>query len=325
MTGPAIDGMTAPLRIGTRGSRLAVTQTEWAARRLEAASGRPTQIIRVTTHGDVNRASLSTLGGQGVFATELREALLAGECELVVHSLKDLPTAPAPGLVIAAFPVREDARDALCSAGWAEGATLAELPAGAKIGTGSPRRIAQLRAARPDLDIRDIRGNVDTRLGFVESGALDAVILACAGLERIGRPDAVTERLPLEQFPTAPGQGCLAIEAREGAAIPGIEALDDRAARLAVAAERAVLATLEAGCSAPLGASAWLDGATLSCAASVYAPDGSRAIEATAWEDLAEGATLADDEAAAVELGAALAEDLLARGAKELLRERGGR
>lgn len=313
----------APLRIGTRGSQLAVTQTEWAARRLQEASGRGFEIVRVTTHGDVNRASLSTLGGQGVFATELREALREGACELVVHSLKDLPTAPAPGLEIGAYPVREDARDALCSAGGAAGLTLDQLPAGAKVGTGSPRRIAQLRAVRPDLDIRDIRGNVDTRLGFVESGELDAVLLACAGLERLGRTSVITERLPLDRFPTAPGQGCLALERREGEEIPGLSELDDRAARLAVTAERAVLAALEAGCAAPLGASAVLEdghpedadaaGDTLTCTAAVYSLDGSRSLEATAW--------VADpDETAARELGEALAAELLERGAGGLLR-----
>lgn len=311
--------MTAALRIGTRGSTLAVTQTQWAADRLAEATDRAPEIVRITTHGDVSRASLSSLGGQGVFATELREALLAGECELVVHSLKDLPTAPAPGLEIAAYPEREDARDALCSSGWADGAALAELPEGAKVGTGSPRRVAQLLAARPDLEIRDIRGNVETRLGFVDSGELDAVVLACAGLERIGRADAITERLPLDRFPTAPGQGCLAIEGRAGDLPEGAREVDDRAARLAVTAERAVLARLEAGCSAPLGATAWLEGRTLSCSASVYALDGARSIEATAWEELPEDAQ-DGDEAAAAELGAALAAELLERGAGELLR-----
>src|SRR5690606_11539911 len=156
-----------PIRIGTRGSALALAQTGHMADKIRAVSGREVEIVRVTTEGDTSRASLSSLGGTGVFASALREALLAGECDLVVHSLKDLPTALAPGLRIGAVPKRADARDALVAR---DGLTLETLPEGASVGTGSPRRVAQLRARRPDLDVRDIRGNIDTRIGFVTSG-----------------------------------------------------------------------------------------------------------------------------------------------------------
>lgn len=304
------------LRVGTRGSALAVAQTQQVADALTERTGVPTEIVRVTTHGDVNRASLSTLGGTGVFATELRDALLAGECDLVVHSLKDLPTAPAPGLEIAAYPVRVDPRDALCSAGGADGLGLDALPQGAKVGTGSPRRVAQLLELRPDLEVRDIRGNVDTRLAFVTSGELDAVVLACAGLERLGRTSAISERLPLDTFPTAPGQGCLAVEVRAGDEVPGVAELDDVAARAEVIAERGVLATLEAGCSAPVAAHARLEKGRLVLRASVYAGDGSRRLSAEASAELPETASPAG---VANELAGAVAAELLEHGAAALL------
>ena len=183
--------MSAPVvRIGTRGSALALAQTQTIANALTAKTGAVVEIITVTTHGDRSTESLSTIGGTGVFASALREALLAGECDVVVHSLKDLPTDPEPGLVIAAIPKRADARDALCAR---DGLTLETLPEGARVGTGSPRRVAQLLARRPDLEVVDIRGNIDTRLGRTVGGDLDAVVLAAAGLERIGRSEAVTE------------------------------------------------------------------------------------------------------------------------------------
>src|SRR5690606_11375070 len=186
-----------------------MTQTTTVADALAAASGREVELVRIRTEGDRSSASLSSLGGTGVFASALREALLAGECDLVVHSLKDLPTALAPGLRIGAVPKRADARDALVAR---DGLTLATLPEGASVGTGSPRRVAQLRARRPDLDVRDIRGNIDTRIGFVTSGELDAVVLAAAGLGRVDRLDVVTDFFALEEHPSAPGQGAPAIE-----------------------------------------------------------------------------------------------------------------
>lgn len=320
---------SAPLRIGTRGSRLAVAQTRLVAAAITRRSGRPCEIVTVTTHGDVNRASLTQIGGQGVFATELRAALTAGEVDVAVHSLKDLPSAPAPGLTLAAYPAREDARDALCARG---GLTLAGLPAGARIGTGSPRRIAQLRAARPDLVAVDLRGNIDSRLarvsghddartatatlpaGAIEQGrldevaTLDAVILACAGLERLGRTAAITERLDLDRFPTAPGQGVLGIEVRDGERHDGIAELDDPATRAAAEAERGILRGLGAGCSAPIAAHATVRADTLALTAIVYGPD--RMLQAQGEASVAEGASLADH----------LVGDLFTQGAEALIR-----
>ncbi|SJM60496.1 hydroxymethylbilane synthase [Gulosibacter sp. 10] len=263
---------SGPIRIGTRGSKLAVAQTTMVAEDLARLTGRPYEIVKVTTHGDVNRASLSTLGGQGVFATELREALQQGEVDVAVHSLKDLPTAPAPGLRLAAHPPREDPRDALCAR---DDLKFEELPRGAKVGTGSPRRRAQLRSFRPDLELHDIRGNVDTRLAFVSDGELDAVLLATAGLSRVGRTEAISERLPLEDFPTAPGQGALAVEVRDDwhDADDAFLELDDAATRAAVDAERAVLNGLDAGCQAPVGVFGRVDGGALSVLARVYGQD----------------------------------------------------
>ncbi len=274
--------MSAPLRVGTRGSALAVAQTTTVAEALTAATGRPTTIVTVRTEGDVSTRPLAQLGGTGVFAAALRRALLDGECDLVVHSLKDLPTAPEPGLVVAAHPARADARDALCAR---DGRTLAELPPGARVGTGSPRRVAQLRSRRPDLEVVDVRGNVDTRLGKVAGGDLDAVLLAAAGLDRLGRSDAATERFGLDDWPTAPGQGALAVEVRAGEE-DLVAMLDDPATRAAVEAERRVLALLEAGCSAPVGVHARWVGDELRLDARVYRLDG------TAWLSSAAAATL---------------------------------
>ncbi|HEY5320760.1 MAG TPA: hydroxymethylbilane synthase, partial [Galbitalea sp.] len=198
-------------RIGTRGSALALAQTRTVAAAL-TKTGLTVELVTVTTAGDTSTASLASLGGTGVFASALRDALLDGRCDAIVHSLKDLPTQPHPGLVVAAIPKREDARDALCAR---DGLTLDTLPAGARVGTGSPRRRAQLLSRRGDLEVVDIRGNVDTRLGRVGVD-LDAVILAAAGLSRLGRLDAVTEFLDIDSWPTAPGQGAVAIEVRAG-------------------------------------------------------------------------------------------------------------
>ncbi len=246
--------MTRALRLGTRRSALATTQSSWVADLLRS-NGSEVELVEVTTHGDVNRAPLAQIGGTGVFVSALRDALLAGEVDLAVHSLKDLPTAPADGLALAAVPEREDARDALVAAG---GRTLAELPSGSRVGTGSPRRHALLLALRPDLDVVAIRGNIDTRVGFVTSGELDAVVLAAAGLARIGRSDEVSEFFDPGTFVPAPGQGALAVECRadDDEVLAALARLDAPAVRRAVAAERQVLASLEAGCSAPVGAHA---------------------------------------------------------------------
>jgi hydroxymethylbilane synthase len=247
-------GTTAVLRVGTRASLLALTQAGHVADALAVALGREVSLVEVTTHGDVSRAPLSSMGGVGVFVGALRDALLRGEVDLAVHSLKDLPTSDHEGIVVAAVPLREDPRDAVVAR---DGLTLGELPAGSRVGTGSPRRASQLHALGLGLEIVPVRGNVDTRIGKVVSGDLDAVVLARAGLARIGRLEVVTEVLdPLQMLP-APGQGALAVECRAedtdlAAAVR--TAIEDPATRAAVTAERRVLADLEAGCSAPVGA-----------------------------------------------------------------------
>ena len=307
--------MTAavPLRLGTRASQLALTQSQHVADALTAASGVPVELVHVSTYGDRSTDAISQLGGTGVFVSALRDALHAGTVDLAVHSFKDLPTAATPGLTVAAVPPREDPRDVLVAR---DGLSLGELPAGARVGTGAPRRMAQLRALGLGLEVVPIRGNVDTRMGKVTSGELDAVVLARAGLARLGRMSAVTEVLdPLQVLP-APAQGALAVECRsDDTRVRGLLAtLDDPAARACVAAERAVLAALEAGCSAPVAAYAELaeaeDGtAELYLRASVTAIDGSDGVR-----DSVSGP--AHD---AEELGRRLAAELLDRGAPALM------
>ncbi|UKD53781.1 hydroxymethylbilane synthase [Amycolatopsis sp. FU40] len=244
--------MTRVIRIGTRGSKLALAQTGIVADTIRA-TGAEVEIVTVTTPGDLSSAPISQIG-VGVFTSALREALLRNEIDVAVHSYKDLPTAPEEGLVLAAVPPREDPRDALIAR---DGLTLGELPPGAKVGTGAARRMAQLRALGLGLEIVPIRGNIDTRMRKVADGELDAVVLARAGLARVGRVDEITETLdPIQMLP-APAQGALALECR--AADVDIEhllasAVDDESTRVAVTAERALLAALEAGCSAPVGA-----------------------------------------------------------------------
>jgi hydroxymethylbilane synthase len=242
----------ATLRLGTRRSSLATTQSTWVADQLRSA-GHEVELVEITTEGDVRGELLTAIGGTGVFASAIRQALREDRIDLAVHSLKDLPTAPEEGLVIAAVPPREDSRDALVAR---DGLTLGELPAGAVVGTGSPRRTAQLAALGLGLEIRPIRGNVDTRLGLVTSGAVDAVVLARAGLARLGRLGVVTEVLDPIQVLPAPGQGALAVECRADRADvrAAVALLEDPDTRACVLAERALLATLEAGCTAPIGA-----------------------------------------------------------------------
>jgi len=266
------------IRVGSRRSKLAMTQTGLVVDRLREL-GHEVEVAPIVTEGDTNRASLSQLGGTGVFATAIRNAMRDKQIDLTVHSLKDLPTAPADGLTIAAIPRREDPRDALVAR---DGLTLGQLPQGAVIGTGSPRRVAQLAALGLGLATRDIRGNVDSRIAMVRSGELDAVVLARAGIARLGRLEEITEAIdPLQMLP-APGQGALALEIRaeDAELYDVVRQLDDPDTRAAVTAERAVLARLEAGCSAPLGALAEVgedvDGALeLSLRAFVGRTDGS--------------------------------------------------
>jgi len=312
----------APIRLGTRASRLAVAQSQDIADRLAKASGRPVELVTVTSEGDTNRASLASLGGTGVFASALREALVAHEVDVLVHSLKDLPTAPYPGLRIGAVPKRADARDVLVAR---NGATIETLPEGAKVGTGSPRRVAQLKAKRPDLDVVDIRGNIDTRLGRVEDD-LDAVVLAAAGLGRIDRLSAATELLDLGFWPSAPGQGALAVEVRADLEtstdaahrdlLRALGKIEHAPTRLTVTAEREVLAKLEAGCSAPIGASAIVDGELLLVSATVYRPDGSE-YRTASHASVLDGSAQ-DRLAEALEVGGRVATELLENGAADL-------
>jgi hydroxymethylbilane synthase len=297
------------LRLGTRGSALAMTQSGQVADALRAL-GHDVELVRITTQGDTSTAAIAQLGGTGVFVNALRDALLAKDIDLAVHSFKDLPTAPADGLAVAAVPLRQDPRDALVAR---DGLTLGELPSGARVGTGSPRRAAQLRALGMDLDVVPVRGNVDTRLGFVSSGELDAVVLARAGLLRLGRADAVTETLdPLQVLP-APAQGALAVECRDGELVPVLAALDDLDSRTAVTAERSLLAALEAGCSAPVGALAEIaegdDGLEVFLRGVVVALDGSDAVRLSATGPAHE----------ALEVGQRLAAELLDLGAATLM------
>ena len=246
-----------PLRLGTRGSPLARAQARQIARQLHERCGRPTVLVTVATPGDESTAPIERLGTTGVFTTTLREALLRGEVDLVVHSCKDLPTAPVPGLQVAAYPAREDPRDALV---WPGGTTLDALPDGARIGTGSPRRAALLRAADRRLEIVPIRGNVGTRLRKLADGEVDALVLATAGLSRLGLLDEATTPLEPSLLMPAPTQGVLAVECRTDDPVTAaqLRTLDHAPTRTAAIAERGFLAALDAGCSAPVGALAEL-------------------------------------------------------------------
>ncbi|MEU7850644.1 hydroxymethylbilane synthase [Micromonospora parva] len=309
--------MTAPLRLGTRGSALAMAQSGQVAEAVTAATGRPVELVEVVTAGDRSTAPVHRLG-VGVFVSALRDALTAGTIDFAVHSYKDLPTAGAGGLHIAAVPARQDPRDALVAR---DGRTLAELPPGATVGTGALRRIAQLHALGLQLEVTPIRGNIDTRLGRVlgPDADLDAIVLARAGLARIGRTDAITETLdPMLMLP-APAQGALAVECRvDDQDLVGLLALLDHApSRAAVTAERAFLATLEAGCSAPVAAYAELaegeTGDEIYLRGAVISPDGTRDLR------LSRTGTPAD----AAEIGKALAAELLDLGADSILGHEG--
>ena len=247
------DVMQAPLRLGTRASALATTQSGLVAELLRDRLGREVELVEITTEGDTTSAPLAQLGGTGVFVSALRDALLDGRIDLAVHSLKDLPTVPCDGITLAAVPLREDPRDVVVAR---DGLTLGELPSGSVVGTGSPRRVSQLHALGLGLVVADIRGNVGTRIGKVRTGEYDAIVLARAGLARLARLDEVTEVLdPLQMLP-APGQGALAVECRSADTDLAAElaTVQDPGSRAAVDAERAVLARLEGGCSAPVGA-----------------------------------------------------------------------
>jgi hydroxymethylbilane synthase len=296
-----------PLRLGSRKSPMAIVQSRQVADMITERTGRQVEIVGVTTLGDVSRAQVTQIGGTGIFVSALREALLGGEVDLAVHSLKDLPAGPADGILLAAVPPRDDPRDALIAR---DGAKLADLPAGARIGTGSPRRAAQLLGLRADLRCVPIRGNAGTRLGQVIDGHLDGVVLACAGLARIGYTGAITQVFELDEMLPAPGQGALAVECRDGE--PGLAgllaAVNDEASMAAAVAERSLLEALAAGCSAPVGGYAAGAGKLLMHAA-VLSPDGTRALRAHGGAPAAQ----------ARQLGRDLAAELLRRGASDLI------
>jgi hydroxymethylbilane synthase len=299
------------LKLGTRGSALALAQSGLVADAIRAATGRPVELVEVTTTGDTSSAPIAALG-VGVFVSALRDALTAKDVDIAVHSYKDLPTAAADGLHIAAIPVRADPRDALVAR---DGLTLNGLPDGSRIGTGSVRRIAQLSALGRGLVCVPIRGNVDTRLRKVADGELDAVVLARAGLARLGRAAEATEILdPMLMLP-APAQGALAVECRadDGELLELLAVLDDPATRAAVTAERAMLGKLEAGCSAPVAALAEVaegdTGLEIYLRGAVFGLDGRFGVR------LSRTGTLAEAE----RVGRLLADDLLAEGADSVL------
>ncbi len=292
------------LVIGTRGSQLALAQAEWVRRRLETL-GFKCRIETIRTTGDrLADAPLPEIGGKGLFTRELEQALLEGRVHLAVHSLKDLPVELPQGLRLAAVPRREDARDVVV------GRKLAELAAGARVGTSSLRRAAQLKLLRPDLIIEPVRGNLDTRLRKLEAGRYDALVLAAAGLHRMGWMGRIAEYLTPEQMCPAPGQGALGIETLcEGPAAQACAALDDPATRAAVTAERTLLEALGGGCQVPIGAYAEQYNSALCLHAVVVAPDGSRAVRTRAEGTPGEAAEIARNAA----------RQLLAGGAHEIL------
>ena len=293
--------MSAMLVIASRGSQLALWQARWVEAQLTAA-GHEVRIEIIKTTGDkITDVPLAKVGGKGLFTKEIEEALLDGRAQLAVHSLKDLPTELPDGLVLAAVPERQDPCDAVI------GHTLAELAQGAKVGTSSLRRSAQLRSLRPDLQIESVRGNLDTRLRKLDEGQYDAILLAAAGLKRLGWGARIAEILHPSVMCPAVGQGALAIETCEGFALPDV--LNHAATHTAVLAERALLHALGGGCQVPIGAYATVDGGRLQIQAIVAAPDGSQIIRAHS-----EGAA-----SQAEEIGTALAAELLAKGARQLL------
>ncbi|MEU1145289.1 hydroxymethylbilane synthase [Streptomyces sp. NPDC005863] len=330
------------LRLGTRRSRLAMAQSGQVAEAVRELTGRPVELVEITTYGDTSREHLAQIGGTGVFVAALREALARDEVDFAVHSLKDLPTAQPAELTLAAVPLREDPRDALVAR---DGLTFAELAADSptgvpRIGTGSPRRMAQLNAyARShgmSVQTVPIRGNVDTRIGYVHKGELDAVVLAAAGLNRVGRSDEVTELLSVDTVLPAPGQGALAIEcaAHNASLAAALAELDDPYTRAAVTAERSLLAALEAGCSAPVGALADLPQALdFARAGETPMADGQivkemrlRGVVGTtdgsSLVQLSTTGPVPETETQAMALGRELAAEMLAKGAAGLMGER---
>lgn len=295
------------IRIGTRGSKLALWQANWVASALRE-HGHDVELQIISTQGDVSTQPLSLVGGQGLFTKEIQRELLAGSVDVAVHSLKDLPTQPIPGLVLAAVPERETTADVLVSK---SGADFEKLPAGARIGTGSSRRAAQLRHWRADVEVMQIRGNVDTRLAKLSAGEYDAIVLAAAGLTRLGLQDRITQVLPVEHMLPAIGQGALGLECRseDVDVCKALAQLNHPSSMAEVTAERALLLSLLAGCLAPVAARATAKGDSLTLVAKVLSLDGQQVIAASASAGLADAATI----------GKQLASDLLAQGAAGLI------
>lgn len=315
---------SAPLRLGSRKSPMAVSQSGGVVRLITERTGRPVELVGVTTLGDVSMEQMAQIGGTGVFVSALREALVRGEVDVAVHSLKDLPTAAAPGITLAAVPARDDPRDALVAR---DGAKLADLPSGARIGTGSLRRAAQLSLLRSDISCVPIRGNAGTRLDKVRDGEFDAVMLALAGLARIGKTELVSEVFEPDNMLPAPGQGALALECRtDDAELAELLATVDHApTRAAVAAERSLLAALEAGCSAPVGAYAVQTGGDRVHLAGIVLGTTETFQPAVLDSSAANGRMVIRERgeaetADAARLGRELAERMLARGAAGLMR-----
>jgi hydroxymethylbilane synthase len=297
------------LRLGSRRSPMAIAQSRLVAQQIRDATGREVEIVGVTTLGDVSKAQVAQIGGTGIFVSALREALLNGEVDLAVHSLKDLPAVQPDDVALAAVPNRDDPRDVLVAP---DGAKLADLPTGARLGTGSARRAAQLLALRADLRCVPIRGNAETRMAKIDAGELDAVVLGYAGLARIGKLDAVTQVFEPDEMLPAPGQGALAVECRQtdDELVRLLGAVNDVLSMAAATAERALLEALSAGCSAPVAAYAAVTNDGLDMRAAVLSADGSTVLRAQG-----RGAP-----ANARRLGGDIAAELLRAGAAELIR-----
>ena len=295
------------IRVATRASALARAQTGWVRDRITASSGRSTTEVLVTSEGDVSQAALTSFGGQGVFVTAVREAVVAGVADVAVHSMKDMPTASDPRTIVAAVPAREDVRDYLVT----HASSLVALSEGATVATGSPRRAAYLRRSRPDLQIVGIRGNVDSRVARVDRGDVDAVVVACAGLRRLGlTPPGFA--LEIDQMLPAVGQGALAVEMRgDDGQLADVATIDDPDSRAAVTAERSLLRGLRAGCAAPVGALATVTGNAMELRAAVVSADGSQMYECV----------MSGSVDHAYDIGVQAADELIGQGAGRLLGE----
>lgn len=298
------------IRLGTRNSQLALWQSNWVADQLRAR-GVDVQLVPITTEGDVVTGSLRQLGGEGLFTKRLQVALLENEIDLAVHSLKDLPTEPVAGLALAAVPPREDVRDAFVSNSYV---TWEELPSGAVVGTGSLRRAAQLRWLRPDLTIRDLRGNIDTRLRKLDEGQYDAIVLACAGLRRLGLEQRIAQALDLSIMLSAVGQGALGLETRgdDETTVRAVRELNDAETMACVVAERAFLNETRAGCTAPVAGHTIVRHDHLYMQAAILSESGDQRLD---WQ-------IGGSTATAEVLGRELARQLLNMGGREILSNR---